>query len=97
MGILVGMLGTAFIVGLSLLMPVGLLYLGWRFVRAQERRTVAIAGGAEGSTGEIAELRERVLRLEERLDDIDTQVGQLAEGQQFTNRLLTERRSSSAQ
>jgi hypothetical protein len=68
---------------LSLLLPVGLLYLGYRFVRAQERRVA--------SPDRTAELNERILRMEERLEAVAGDMEKLVESQQFTTRLLAER------
>ena len=56
------------------------LYLGLRFVRATERRSV---GG-----GELRELRERVDRLEEDLGRSTADVERLEEAQRFMQRLL---------
>jgi hypothetical protein len=67
----------------SLLLPVGLLYLGYRFVRAHERRAV----GSDRTT----ELNERILRLEERLESVAGDMEKLLESQQFTTKLLSER------
>jgi hypothetical protein len=60
-----------------------LLYPGLRFVRAAERRGVDRA--------ELAALRGVVARLEGALERTDAEVERLAEGQQFTTRLLAER------
>ena len=60
-----------------------LLYPGLRFVRAAERRGVDRA--------ELEALRGEVARLEGALERTDAEVERLAEGQQFTTRLLAER------
>lgn len=62
----------------------GAFYLGLRVVRAIERRTAARA--------EIAELTERTLRLDENLSAMGERLDRLAEGQDFTARLLAERK-----
>ena len=59
------------------------LWLGARYVRAVERRNV---GGAE-----LAEIKERLLRLEESLGQVSDDVQRVAEGQQFTTRVLADR------
>jgi hypothetical protein len=72
---------------LSLLIPVGLLYLGYRFVRAHERRAVG--------SDRTAELNERILRLEERLESVANDMEKMLESQQFTTKLLSERSARS--
>jgi hypothetical protein len=59
------------------------LYLGWRYVRAVERRSVA--------EGELTSLRERMLQIEEGLDATRSDVARLETGHEFTQRLLNER------
>ena len=59
------------------------LYLGVRAVRAFERRGSAHA--------ELAAIRERLLALEETVTAQAQELHHLAEGQQFAERLLTER------
>jgi hypothetical protein len=66
------------------LMLSGAFYLGLRLVRAFERRSSARA--------EIAALEERLLRLEEGASTISDRVERLAEGHEFTARLLTDRK-----
>jgi hypothetical protein len=61
-------------------------YLARRYVRAVERRT--------SDESELAELRQRVARLEETLDDTVRDVERLDSAQEFTNRLLAGRPSS---
>lgn len=61
----------------------GVFYLGLRAVRALERRA--------SSRQELDALNERTLRVEERLSDMSEQLGRLAEGQEFTAKLLAER------
>ena len=58
-------------------------YLLVRFVRAYERRSVAPA--------DTAMLEERVRLLEEANLRLEGEIAQLAEAQQFTTRLLSER------
>lgn len=67
------------ILGLS-----GAFYLGLRAVRALERRA--------GSQKEVEDARERLLRLEETVGSLTDQVTKLADGQEFTTRLLSERK-----
>lgn len=62
-------------------------YLGLRAVRALERRA--------SSRRELDALNERTLRVEERLSDMADQIGRLADGQEFTSKLLAERSASS--
>jgi hypothetical protein len=59
-------------------------YLGLRVVRAFERRA--------GATAEVAALQERVLRLEETVGTLSTELERVAEGSEFTARLLEERK-----
>lgn len=66
-----------------LLLGSGALYLGVRVVRALERRGVA--------NKELAELRDRVQSLEDTLAVQSQEMQRLADGVQFTERLLTER------
>lgn len=82
LGMPVGMLLLAYapwILGLG-----GGLYLGWRAVRALERRA--------SSRKELDEANERILRLEESIAGLTDQMSKLADGQEFTTRLLSERR-----
>lgn len=62
----------------------GVFYLGLRAVRALERR-------ATGRT-EMAGLEERTLRLEESVSSLSDQLQQLSDGQEFTAKLLGERK-----
>ncbi len=63
----------------------GAFYLGLRAVRALERRA--------GSRKELDEAQERLLRLEESVAGLAEHVTRLADGQEFTTRLLSERQS----
>jgi hypothetical protein len=76
-------LAMLFMVVLYVGIPAGLFYLGFRFVRAMERRSV-------GSTQQ-AELSERLLRLEERIEQLAGDVEQAIEARRFDERLLGER------
>ncbi|MBW7932763.1 MAG: hypothetical protein H3C62_03955 [Gemmatimonadaceae bacterium] len=67
-----------------LLMLGGGLYLGLRLVRAFERRA--------GAQAEMAQLEARMLRLEENLANVGERLDRLADGQEFTTRLLAERK-----
>ncbi len=58
-------------------------YLAWRAVRALERRTTPAA--------DVVALQERVEQLEQQLDTQSAELRRLAEGQQFTERLLADR------
>jgi hypothetical protein len=62
-------------------MPVVVLYFAYRFLRAYERR--GVARDAE------AQLRERVAALEDEVARLALQHDRLADGQRFTNALLT--------
>ncbi len=62
----------------------GAFYLGLRAVRALERRA--------GSRREVEEAQERLLRLEETVAGLSDQMTKLADGQEFTTRLLSERK-----
>ena len=57
-------------------------YLGFRYVRAQERRSHA---------REIEDLRSQVRLLQDTVDGLRGDVGRVQEGQDFTARLLSER------
>lgn len=59
-------------------------YLGFRYVRAQERR---------GNQGELDELRAQVRQLQETVDGLQGDLHRVQEGQDFTARLLSERSS----
>jgi hypothetical protein len=61
-------------------------YFARRHVRALERRA--------SDESELADLRQRVARLEEALDDTHRDVERLETAQEFTNRLLAGRPSS---
>lgn len=61
-------------------------YLGWRFVRANERRSA--------NRDELEELRSRVGRLEEELATATTELDRLSAGHQFTTQLLAGRVSA---
>lgn len=67
-----------------ILMLVGGFYLGLRLVRAFERRA--------GARSEIAQLEERTLRLEENLSAMSERLDRVVDGQEFTSRLLAERK-----
>lgn len=58
-------------------------YLGWRFVRAMERRG--------GSRGELEELRARVERIEQELVSTTAELERLSAGHEFTTSLLAAR------
>jgi len=62
----------------------GAFYLGVRLVRAFERRSAA--------RHEIAALEERMLRLEESAAETNERLERLSEGQEFTSRLLSDRK-----
>jgi len=64
------------------------LYVGGRYVRAIERRNT-------GRT-ELADVQDRLLRLEEAVADVSRDVDRVAEGQSFTTRILAERPSHTA-
>jgi hypothetical protein len=68
-----------------LFVPVVGIYLAFRWLRTQER------GPTSGA--DVAELRERVARLEESLADMDGQLKRLADSQDFTTRLLRDRQA----
>jgi hypothetical protein len=59
------------------------LHLGGRYVRALERRSTGRA--------ELADIQDRLLRLEEAVADVSQDVDRVAEGQSFTTRILAER------
>jgi prefoldin subunit 5 len=61
--------------------------LAMRFVRAFERRG--------NDQRELSELRDKVARLEESIESVTNQVERVAEAQQFTTRLLSERKEGS--
>ncbi len=65
----------------------GGLYLALRFVRATERKAI--------SEQEIAELRERLAQLENRLESVGKDVERLTDEQEFTIRLLSDRSGQS--
>ena len=60
-------------------------YLAVRFLRAFETR------GALPSRSDPMALAERVRRLEDAIESMGAEMERLAEGQQFTHRLLSER------
>ena len=57
-------------------------YLGFRYVRAQERRSNA---------AELEDLRTQVRQLQQTVDGLRGDLGRVQEGQDFTARLLSER------
>jgi hypothetical protein len=59
-------------------------FLGFRYVRAQERR---------GNAAELEELRTQVRQLQETVDGLRGDLDRVHEGQDFTARLLSERSS----
>ena len=66
------------------LVPTGIIaWFGLRFVRAYERRI--------DSADETRILKERMLRLEKRLNELGDDVRGIAEAQRFTSRRLMER------
>lgn len=67
----------------SYVMAGGAGYLGWRLVRAYERRTT--------SANTLSELRGLVKVLEDALERMDETLGQTVESQQFTTSLLLSR------
>lgn len=67
----------------SYVMAGGAGYLGWRLVRAYERRTTSVAT--------LSELRGRVKALENVVEQMDETLGQTVEAQHFTTRLLLSR------
>src|SRR5665213_1114053 len=71
-------LSVAFWVGI----PIGIFVLVRRLLRAIERRPVR--------ESQIAELTERLQRLEARLEDIADETDRLRDDQRFTRQLLTE-------
>ena len=64
-------------------LPVGLFVFARRFLRAFERRSIREA--------QIAELSERVHRLETRLEEIAEENDRLREDQRFVRQLLADR------
>ena len=64
-------------------LPVGLFVFARRFLRAFERRSIREA--------QLAELSERMHRLEARLDDVIEENGRLREDQRFVRQLLSDR------
>ncbi len=65
--------------------PVLLLYMGWRFLRAYERK--AQRGLHESSSSRLSRLEESVLR-------IDSEIVKLSEDQRFLTHLIGERQDS---
>jgi|GEM_PF-3421336 len=63
--------------------PLGIFVFARRLLRAIERRPVR--------ESQIAELTERLQRLEARLEDIADETDRLRDDQRFTRQLLTER------
>lgn len=61
-------------------------YFVRRYIRAVERRA--------GSETALAELSERLLRVEEALEATRAELSRLEEGHEFTQRLLVERSSN---
>lgn len=59
-------------------------YLGFRYVRAQERR---------GGAAELEDLRSQVRQLQQMVDGLRGDLDRVQEGQDFTTRLLAERSS----
>ena len=59
------------------------LYLGGRYARALERRNAG--------RGELVEIQDRLLRLEESVADVSRDIERVAEGQSFTTRVLADR------
>lgn len=72
----------------ALLVPGSVFYLALRWVRANERRLA--------DQNEINALKERVALLEGDVTDLTTELERLAEGQQFTTRLLEKRHAPGA-
>jgi len=59
-------------------------YLGFRYVRARERR---------GHAAELDALRGQVRQLQDTVDSLQTDLRRVQEGQDFTARLLSDRSS----
>ena len=59
-------------------------YLGFRYVRAQERR---------GNAAELEDLRGQVRELQQTVDGLRGDLERVQEGQDFTARLLSDRSS----
>jgi len=59
-------------------------YLGFRYVRAQERR---------GNAAELEDLRSEVRQLQQTVEGLRGDLDRVQEGQDFTARLLSERSS----
>lgn len=68
---------------LKLLIPAGLFVLGFRAVRALERRSTASA--------ELVALRERLQAVEDAMADQGQEIQRIAAGQDFTEKLLSQR------
>lgn len=66
-----------------LAVPAALVFLAYRFARAQQLRS------AQGS-GELEEVNARLGRLEEQFQGLVDSVEQIAEGQRFTTTVLAE-------
>lgn len=82
MGLPLGVLALAYLPWL--LMIAGGFYLGLRLVRSFERRAATRAA--------ITALEERILRLEEGASTMNDRMERIAEGQEFTANLLSERK-----
>jgi hypothetical protein len=76
---------TALIIGLVPILALGgtTLYLGSRYLRVVERQSATDA--------ELAEMRDRLLRLEEAQAEAATEMGQLHEQYDFAHQLLSGR------
>ena len=66
----------------SLTVPAAVIYLGYRFVRAQERRAASAA--------ELAALAGRMGDVEQQMAAMGATLEQVAEGQRFTTAVLAE-------
>ncbi|HTY05776.1 MAG TPA: hypothetical protein VMC86_04605 [Gemmatimonadales bacterium] len=80
------MLTGLFLLVIGKLLWIGLLgtgaYLGFRYVRAQERR---------GHAAELEELRTQIRELQGTVDTLQSDLHRVQEGQDFTARLLADR------
>jgi hypothetical protein len=73
---------------LKLLIPAGLFILGFRAVRALERRSTASA--------ELVALHERVQAVEDAMANQEEELRRIAAGQDFAEKLLSQRASGAS-
>jgi hypothetical protein len=85
------MSGVEIIVPIAFFTSIVVLVLGLRFIAYKQSHRVA-----PQDAGALAAVEQRLARVEVALDDLASELGRVAEGQQFLTKVLTDRTPDAA-